>query len=133
LIFKIEGYLPLIINIFKKQGQMEQKIDVFKALGDENRLRILCMLSERNLCVCEINAVLNVSMSTISSHLKILRNAGLVTSVKDGRWIIYSLNRKDSEITDIVKKSVAYIIEEDQVAADLELLKNISPDNCTTA
>jgi len=110
---------------------MEHKVDVFKALGDENRLRILCMLSERNLCVCEINAVLNVSMSTISSHLKILRNAGLVSSTKDGRWIIYSLNYKDSTLLNIVKNSVAYIIDEDQVASDIKMLKSVSPENCT--
>jgi len=110
---------------------MEHKVDVFKALGDENRLRILCMLSERSLCVCEINAVLNVSMSTISSHLKILRNAGLVSSTKDGKWIIYSLNRKDSTFLNILNNTVAFLIDEDRVISDIKMLKTISPENCT--
>lgn len=109
---------------------MEHKIDVFKALGDSNRLRILSMLSVRDLCVCEINAVLNVSMSTISSHLKILRNAGLVSSVKDGRWIIYSLNSKDGKILDIIKQSVQYISDEEQVKGDIRKLNLVSPENC---
>jgi len=110
---------------------MENKVDVFKALGDSNRLRILSMLAVRNLCVCEINAILNVSMSTISSHLKILRNAGLVTSKKDGRWIIYALNTKDQKILDIVKQSIDYIAEEDGIMSDIKKLETVTPDNCS--
>lgn len=110
---------------------MENKVDVYKALGDSNRLRILSMLSVRDLCVCEINAVLNVSMSTISSHLKILRNAGLVTSKKDGRWIIYSLNEKDSSVLNIIRQSVGFIAKEQEVMEDIEKLKTVSPDNCS--
>jgi len=110
---------------------MEKKVDIFKALGDSNRLRILCMLSVRKLCVCEINAVLNVSMSTISYHLKILRNAGLVSSLKDGRWIIYSLNTKDEIVKDIIDQAIKYMNDEEQVISDLKILKTVSPDNCT--
>jgi len=112
---------------------MENKIDVFKALGDSNRLRILSMLSERSLCVCEINSVLNISMSTISSHLKILRNAGLVTSEKDGRWIFYSVCEKDQIITDIIKQSVAFVSNESETKSDLQKLKSVSPDKCSNA
>jgi len=110
---------------------MESKVDVYKALGDSNRLRILSMLAERELCVCEINEVLNVSMSTISSHLKILRNAGLVTSKKDGRWIFYSLSDKDSEIYSLVRQAVAYIACEQDVKSDIKKLQSIEPGTCT--
>ncbi len=99
---------------------MDSKVDVFKALGDSNRLRILNMLSVRNLCVCEINSVLNISMSTISSHLKILRNAGLVNSIKDGRWIIYSLNSDNQQIFDIVNQGISFIKDETDPMADVK-------------
>lgn len=112
---------------------MEKKVDVFKALGDSNRLRILSMLSTRDLCVCEINAVLNVSMSTISSHLKILRNAGLVNSRKDGRWIIYSLNRNNEDIISIISQSVRFMSDEKEILADLKRLETVTPESCTTA
>ena len=112
---------------------MENRVEIFKALGDTNRMRIVCMLKERDLCVCEINAILNVSMSTISSHLKILRNARLVTSKKDGRWIIYSLSSADAEIMNIINMSVSYMASEEQIIADRNSLKTISPENCTTA
>lgn len=111
---------------------MEAKIDIFKALGDSNRMRILSMLSVRDLCVCEINEILNVSMSTISSHLKILRNAGLVSSKKDGRWIIYSLNKKDGRVMDIIAGCVDFISDSQEVIDDLEKLKNVSPEKCAS-
>jgi len=111
---------------------MDNKVDIFKALGDSNRLRILSMLSVRELCVCEINAVLNVSMSTISSHLKILRNAGLVKSTKDGRWIIYTLDKSDSELSAVVENALRFITQEETVIADKEHLTTITPENCAS-
>lgn len=112
---------------------MENKVDVFKALGDANRVRILCMLNSRDLCVCEINSVLNVSMSTISSHLKILRNAGLVTSRKDGRWIFYSLKLSDEMTAELIKNAVKYVSEEHQIEEDVAALEHISPANCSNS
>jgi len=110
---------------------MNSKVEVFKALGDSNRLRIVCMLGVRDLCVCEINAVLHISMSTISSHLKVLRNAGIVTSRKDGRWIIYSLNRKDSFVADILNVTVNGMKQDETVSQDTQKLKHINPKNCS--
>jgi ArsR family transcriptional regulator len=72
---------------------MVEYINIFKALGDENRLRILLMLKQRPLCVCEIHEVLNIALSTLSAHLKLMKNAGLITDKKDGRWVIYSLSK----------------------------------------
>lgn len=65
---------------------------VFKALGDENRLRtILALHDAAELCVCQIVALLDLAPSTVSRHLQILREAGLVTSRKKGRWVHYRL------------------------------------------
>ena len=68
--------------------RMEQ---VFKSLGERNRMRILKMLEVKPLCVCEITRVLGVSQSSVSRHLGILRDAGLVRDDKDGLWVNYSL------------------------------------------
>lgn len=61
-----------------------------RAAGDATRTRILKMLQNRELCVCQIMAVLNMSSSTVSRHLSILRMAGLVRDRKEGRWVYYS-------------------------------------------
>ena len=112
---------------------MENKIDVFKALGDANRVRILCMLNERDLCVCEINSILNVSMSTISAHLKTLKNAGLVNFRKEGRWIFYSLSLSDEITAELIKTAIKYVSTENLVEKDVAALEHISPANCSTA
>lgn len=64
---------------------------VMKALSDPNRVRLLKMLQVRPLCVCEIQAILRIAQPTVSKHLKILEEAGLVTSSKDGLWVNYCL------------------------------------------
>jgi DNA-binding transcriptional ArsR family regulator len=60
---------------------------VSKALADENRIRILALLQGRSLCVCQIVAVLGLAPSTVSKHLSILRQGGLLEIEKRGRWI----------------------------------------------
>jgi len=111
---------------------MESKIELFKSLGDGNRVRIICMLAVRDLCVCEINSVLNVSMSTISSHLKVLRNAGVVTSRKDGRWIIYRLCKEDEMIKGLIDFCIENLSEEDVIIEDKKKLDDIEPEFCVT-
>jgi ArsR family transcriptional regulator len=71
---------------------MKDFIRVMKALSDPNRVRLLKMLQVRPLCVCEIQAVLRIAQPTVSKHLKVLENAGLVTSSKEGLWMNYSLS-----------------------------------------
>jgi ArsR family transcriptional regulator, arsenate/arsenite/antimonite-responsive transcriptional repressor len=76
---------------------------MFKALGDKSRLRIVNMLSQKALCVCEITQVLQLSQSTVSGHLKVLKEARLVEDVKDGLWVEYRLNRDEPFISKILK------------------------------
>ncbi|MBU7006921.1 ArsR/SmtB family transcription factor [Phosphitispora fastidiosa] len=71
---------------------MKKIAEFYKALGDEIRLTILNMLSEQEMCVCEIFDKLDISQPAVSHHLKILRQAGLVKDSKEGKWIYYSLN-----------------------------------------
>jgi len=64
-----------------------------KALSDAARIRIVCLLSSReDLCVCEIRKKIGLSQPAISSHLKILEEAGIIVYKKDGRWMNYRMN-----------------------------------------
>lgn len=87
---------------------------ILKALSDENRLRILTLLSgKKDLCVCEITEVIGLSQPTISSHLKILENAGLIEYKKEGLWVNYNISssmdgetkRLADSVSDLLKKS----------------------------
>jgi ArsR family transcriptional regulator len=66
----------------------------FRALSDENRLRIVDLLRGGEQCVCELQSALDLGQSLLSFHLKTLKDAGLVTDRRDGRWAYYTLNRE---------------------------------------
>ena len=70
---------------------MKNFIKVMKALSDPNRVKIVKMLQHKMMCVCEIQEALRVAQPTVSKHLKILEEAGMVTSSKDGQWVNYYL------------------------------------------
>ena len=64
---------------------------VFKALSDENRIRILKMLHSGEKCACKLLEELNISQPTLSHHMKILCDAGIIAGRKEGKWTHYSL------------------------------------------
>jgi ArsR family transcriptional regulator len=71
---------------------MKEFIKVMRALSDPNRVKLLKLLQQREMCVCEIQAALGIAQPTVSKHLKSLENAGLVGRKKEGLWVNYSLS-----------------------------------------
>lgn len=67
---------------------------IFKAISDDTRIRIVKLLNERDMYVCELEFILEISQPRISQNLKILKEVDLVSSKRDGQMIIYSLNKK---------------------------------------
>ena len=76
---------------------MSDLIDIIKALGQENRLRILNLLNQQKLCVCELQNIMDENQSNISRHLNVLKNANIISSEKDALWIYYYLDKKTLE------------------------------------
>jgi ArsR family transcriptional regulator len=74
---------------------MEELLDIFKALSDETRLKILKLLEGGELCVCKIVAALDMVQPKVSFHLAALKEAGLIRDRKEGKWTHYSLSDKD--------------------------------------
>ncbi len=70
---------------------MKSFIKVMKALSDPNRVKIIKVLQQKYMCVCELQAILELAQPTVSKHLKILEEAGLVDYKKDGLWVNYFL------------------------------------------
>lgn len=68
---------------------MKDAVVLFKALADPTRLRIVLLLRQRELCVCELMFILRMEQSRVSHHMRVLREAGLAEDVREGRWIIY--------------------------------------------
>jgi len=101
---------------------MKDMIDVFKSLTDETRLRILKLLENGELCVCEIVAAVNIVQPKISFHLRTLKRAGLVKHRKSGKWTHYRLD--DSDIFKrFLLVSVLERIDGDKVSKDKSRLE----------
>jgi ArsR family transcriptional regulator len=103
---------------------MESMVKCLRALGDENRLRILMLLRERDLCVLEVVGALGISQPLASSHLAVLREAGLATARREGRRIRYSLSEEAERGGKhrLLKQVAAAIAAEPLIAADRERL-----------
>lgn len=74
---------------------MENLLDVLKALSDETRLRILNLLYERELCVCDVMETLQITQAKASRHLIYMKNAGLVKDRKQAQWAYYAMQKDD--------------------------------------
>jgi len=73
---------------------MKQAVKIFKALSDPTRLRILMLLLQKELCVCELVFILKMEQSRISHQLRILRDADLVEDIREGKWTNYRIPDK---------------------------------------
>lgn len=75
---------------------MKNLVNALKALSDETRLRIINLLYEKELCVCDIMETLQITQAKASRHLIYLKNAGLVTDRKQAQWVYYSIVQSDN-------------------------------------
>lgn len=79
-----------------------------KALADKNRIRIIGALHGRELCVCQLIELLGLAPSTVSKHLSVLRNARLINSRKQGRWMYYRLAGKNAPVQ--IREALEWIL-----------------------
>ncbi|MDE7454722.1 MAG: metalloregulator ArsR/SmtB family transcription factor [Clostridia bacterium] len=83
--------------------------ELFKIFGDSTRIRILSALTQAEMCVCDICAVLNMTKSAVSHQLRILRQAKLVKNRRQGKEIFYSLD--DDHVLSIINLAVEHVVE----------------------
>ena len=102
-------------------------MNITRALSDENRIRILAALEDRELCVCQLIEMLQLSPSTVSKHLSILRNARLLNARKEGRWMHYRLATppRSAMVSDAIDWVLRSIGDDEQVQADREFVAAI--------
>lgn len=107
---------------------MKEPAQLFKALSDDTRMRIMCLLLEGELCVCDLMAILGLPQSTVSRHLAYLKNSGLVNDRRQGVWMHYRLTENDSAFhRDLINLLANHLPAIKQVQDDQELLhKHIS-------
>ena len=79
---------------------------IFQALSDETRLEIIAMLESGERCVCELQDALDAAQSRLSFHLRVLKEAGIVTDRREGRWSYYELNREVLDDAEAILKDL---------------------------
>ena len=99
-------------------------VDAVKALAHPGRLRLLAMLRGGDLCVCQLTAVLELAASTVSSHLRDLRRAGLVTERKSGKWVHYHLVTT-GPLADLVREALRLVDADERLHQDTRVVDDI--------
>ncbi|MCM8830416.1 MAG: metalloregulator ArsR/SmtB family transcription factor [Candidatus Omnitrophica bacterium] len=77
---------------------LAKEVRFFSALANETRLRILILLSQKELCGCHLEWALGLTQAKVSRHLKVLKDAGLVKERREGLWVFYSLSEPQTEL-----------------------------------
>ena len=105
---------------------MLEILNITKALSDENRVRALMMLADGELCVCQIIEMLGLAPSTVSKHMSILRQAGLVETRKEARWIYYRLADGEAQpVSEILNWLQRHLKNDKRILDDLKQLQRM--------
>jgi ArsR family transcriptional regulator len=106
---------------------MREFMNITKALSDPNRVRILLALKQGELCVCQITELFGFAPSTISKHLSVLHQAGLILSRKTERWVYYRLPEKSAPA--VVREALSWVQKwvgrSEESSADEKALRKI--------
>ena len=107
---------------------MRDLVSVFKGLADPTRLRIIKLLEKKKMCVCELTAVLKIKQSSVSHHLKILKDAGLVNDVRSGQWIDYELaiEEYNEYAPKLLEMLTVWLNNNSRIMEDLESTKKVN-------
>lgn len=105
---------------------MLEIVNITKALSDENRVRVLMILADGELCVCQIIEMLGLAPSTVSKHMSILRQADLVETRKEGRWIYYRLaDREAQSAYEIINWLKKHLKNDKRISDDVKQLRRM--------
>lgn len=86
-----ESILAKSVKDYFQKQDFKSKVKTFKALSNSKRIGILVLLTFREMCVCELTAALELTQPNLSHHVRVLENAGIVSSRKEGKWVYYKI------------------------------------------
>jgi ArsR family transcriptional regulator len=109
---------------------MKDFIKVMKALSDPNRVKLLKILQERGMCVCEIQTAIGIAQPTVSKHLKVLEDAGLVRHEKDGLWVNYYITdgRTSPYAASLLGNLKHWLSDDEDIQRVMKIISGINRD-----
>lgn len=93
------GTLQSIVD----DNDLDRALEIFEALADERRVRVMQLLGESELCVCDLVAVFDIEYSKLSYHLKKLKEADLVAANRDGNYVTYRPTERGEDVIDVIR------------------------------
>jgi len=102
---------------------VRELIAIARALCDPTRIRVMAALRNGELCVCELVDALEISQSSLSSHLQICREVGVVSTRKESRWIYYSLSAHYAPLIESIFSELQTLGKDEQLRQDVRRLK----------
>lgn len=100
-----------VLSLLPPEERLYDLADVFRVFGDTTRIRILYVLFERELCVCDIAKLLGMTQSAVSHQLRILKDAKLVRFRREGKTVFYSLD--DDHVRSVLELGMEHVLEKD--------------------
>ncbi|CCQ34276.1 Arsenical resistance operon repressor protein [Halorhabdus tiamatea SARL4B] len=85
-------------------SDLETAVDIFEALSDERRVTVMRLLGESDLCVCDLVEIFDIEYSKLSYHLKVLKDAGLVSTDRDGNYVTYQPTACGKDVIDVIQQ-----------------------------
>lgn len=107
---------------------MRELVDLLKVLADESRLKIVYALQKRPSCVCELSSYLDLTQPTISSHLKQLRQAGIIDYKKEGKWVEYFIV-DDKNIRTLLTHLMKFVKNKDLFETEISRVITVRREN----
>mgnify|MGYP002563888854 CR=1 FL=1 len=104
-----EDLLKIVNETLPEETELYDLAELFKVFGDSTRIRILFVLFEAEVCVCDLAKVLNMTQSAISHQLRALKNARLVSSRREGKTVFYAL--ADDHVKTIIDQGLEHVLE----------------------
>ena len=108
------------------ETQLSLMENLFMALADKTRLRLLNLMRDDEICVCYFTEVLNESQPKVSRHLAYLRNAGLVSARRDGKWMHYSIEMPENpSAVKVLQDTLDWLKSQNEMRSDLDKLATV--------
>ncbi|WP_136687195.1 ArsR/SmtB family transcription factor [Halorhabdus amylolytica] len=102
--YRVDPGMMADLESIVAESDLEAALDIFEALSDERRVLVMRLLDESELCVCDLVAIFDIEYSKLSYHLKVLKEAGLVTADRDGNYVTYRPTECGEDVVDVIRQ-----------------------------
>ena len=102
--FRVAPETMADLEAIVEDSDLKAALDIFEALSDERRVLVMRLLGESELCVCDLVEIFDIEYSKLSYHLKVLKEAGLVTADRDGNYVTYRPTACGEDVIEVIRE-----------------------------